>query len=60
VPRPLPHVAQSGHQPKDCPLRNPQLEGDLLPGQRDRMIAKGNLKEDVEFEVRRYNETGPP
>jgi hypothetical protein len=28
--------------------------------ERDRMTAKGFLKEGIEFEVRRYSETGPP
>jgi hypothetical protein len=32
----------------------------LVPGQRDQMMAKGYLQEGVEFDVRPYNEVGPP
>jgi hypothetical protein len=32
----------------------------VVPTQRDQMIAKGYLAEGVEFEVRPYNEVGPP
>jgi hypothetical protein len=32
----------------------------LVPGERDQMISSGYLKEGVEFDVRPYDETGPP
>ena len=32
----------------------------IVPSERDKMMAKGYLKEGVNFEVRPYNETGPP
>jgi L,D-transpeptidase catalytic domain len=32
----------------------------LVPSQRDQMIAKGYLQEGVEFDVRSYDEVGPP